>query len=287
MPLYKSALGASVFLVCCMAVPAAADWPQFMHDSQHTGDAVDQQLSMPLGLVAQVRLDDAVLTSPAIVAGKVFVVDQMGTAYCIDPDAGRIEWKSAPERDAAMGGNTCSPCVGQGRIIYGTTAGNLHILDAGTGRQIRSIPFGQPILGAVTLANESVYLQTLDAVVHCLDLDGNQRWQWDHYNILGQRHEPATKAHYGGVAVSVSGRQVVMAIGLDLVCVEDMITGAAHRWTRREPVTKTYLPVATTISGDFVYSSFPGKDGLGMFLRFALTDGSFDTARMSSISNGR
>ena len=250
-----------------------------MRDAKHTGNAGDEQLQMPLRLVAQVQLDDAVLSSPAVLEGRVFVVDQMAAAYCVDPDSGLIVWKSTPEGDAALGGNTSSPCVGNGRIFYGTTGGNLHILDSETGRRIKTVTFGQPILGSVTLANESIYLQTLDAVVHCLDLNGRSRWRWDHYNIHNELRAPGSKAHYGGVAVSISGSRVVMAIGLDLVCVEDMGTKAKHIWTRREPLSKTYLPVATAIDGDFVYSAFPGKDGLGAFLRVSLKDGSFDKER--------
>jgi len=152
----------------------------------------------------------------------------------------------------------------------------LHILDSGTGERIKSISFGQPILGSITLANDSIYLQTLDAVVHCLDLDGKRRWRWDHYNILGDRRAPASKPHYAGVSVAVSGKRVVMAIGLDLVCVQDMTTHAKHIWTLREPLSKTYLPVGTSISGDYVYCSMPGKDGLGKFFRMSLKDGTFD-----------
>ncbi len=48
----------------CTECPAA-DWPQFMRNPTHTGDAADEALQLPLGLVAQVRLDDAVMTSPA------------------------------------------------------------------------------------------------------------------------------------------------------------------------------------------------------------------------------
>ena len=61
---------------------------------------------MPLQLTSQVKLDDAVMTSPAVVGGRVFVVDQMGTAYCVDPDQGQIVWKSAPDGQSAVGGNT-------------------------------------------------------------------------------------------------------------------------------------------------------------------------------------
>ena len=254
----------------------AGDWPQFMRNCEHAGNAAEERLAMPLDLSARVKLDDAVLTSPAVVAGKVFIVDQMGTAYCVDPGANRIVWQSAPEGEAALGSNTSSPCVGRGKVFYGTTAGNLHILDARTGRAVRSIAFGSPILGSITLANDSIYLQTLDAVVHCLDLDGNSRWRWDHYNLDAAGQAPHSGAHYGGVAVSVSGKRVVMAIGFDLVCVEDRTTEARHLWTRRQPLGTTYLPVGTAVGGNFVYCSFPGKDGKGSFLRVRLEDGSFD-----------
>src|SRR5262249_44533313 len=115
----------------------AADWPQFMRSSEHTGDAADEALQLPLGLVAQIKLDDAIMTSPAVVGGLAYVVDQMGTAYCIDPKAGRIVWKASPDGAKAMGANTSSPCVANGRVYYGTTAGTLHILDAKDGKVVK------------------------------------------------------------------------------------------------------------------------------------------------------
>ncbi|QDV49878.1 outer membrane protein assembly factor BamB family protein [Gimesia fumaroli] len=264
-------------LVACTSIKATAgDWPQFMRDARHSGDASEERLKLPMRLLSQVKLDDAILTSPAVVGDKVFIVDQMGAGYCIDHETNQIIWKSAPEGAAVLGGNTSSPCVGGGRVFYGTTAGNLHILDVNTGKRVKSVSFGQPILGSITLANDSIYLQTLDAMVYCLDLNGNHRWQWDHYKELRKRQAPRVKRQYSGVNVTVSGKRVVMAIGFDLVCVEDKTTEAKHIWTLREPVSKTYLPTGISISGDNVYCSFPGKDGLGKFLRVSLKDGSFD-----------
>ena len=110
--------GATFWLAILLAAAAAAhqasaaDWPQFMRDASHTGDAADEALAIPLGLLAQVRLDDAAMTSPAVVDGLAYVVDQMGTAYCVDPRAGRIVWKVSPDGAKAMGSNTSSPCVG-------------------------------------------------------------------------------------------------------------------------------------------------------------------------------
>src|SRR5687768_10082910 len=93
-------------LAAVLTQPAAAgDWPQLMRDASHTGDAADETLKLPLGLVAQVKLGDAVTTAPAVVGGLAYVVDQMGTAYCIDPNKGRIVWKSSPDGAGAMGAN--------------------------------------------------------------------------------------------------------------------------------------------------------------------------------------
>src|SRR5262249_9387989 len=160
---------------------SAADWPQFMRTSAHTGDADDEVLRLPLGLVAQVRLDDAVMTSPAVVAGRAYVVDQMGTAYCIDPRGGRVVWKASPDGKNAMGSNTSSPCLVGGRVYYGTTAGTFHVLDARDGKVLRTLAVGAPVVSSPTFARDSIYFQALDATLRCLDLNGDVRWTWDHY----------------------------------------------------------------------------------------------------------
>src|SRR5204863_3684041 len=134
---------------------------------------------LPLGLVAQVRLDDAVMTSPAVVGGRAYVVDQMGTAYAIDLESGKVVWKSSPDGAQAMGSNTSSPCVVQGRVCFGTTAGAFHILDAKDGKVVKTLRIGFPIVSAPTYANEAVHFQALDAVLRCHDLDGNERCRSD------------------------------------------------------------------------------------------------------------
>jgi outer membrane protein assembly factor BamB len=146
-----------VLALCLSAGTArAADWPQFMRSAAHTGDAADETLRLPLGLVAQVKLDDAVLTAPAVVAGRAYVVDQMGTAYCIDPAAGRVLWRAAPDGPKALGSNTSSPCVVNGRVYFGTTAGTFHVLDAGNGKVLKTLPVGSPVVSPPTFANGAV-----------------------------------------------------------------------------------------------------------------------------------
>ncbi|MBI3822779.1 MAG: PQQ-binding-like beta-propeller repeat protein, partial [Planctomycetes bacterium] len=275
---------------------AAADWPQFMHNAAHTGDAADEALRLPLGLAAQVKLDDAVLTSAAVVQGRAYVVDQMGTAYCIDVRAGKIIWKQAPDGAQAMGSNTSSPCVAHGRVYFGTTAGAFHILDAKNGDVVKTLRIGAPIVSAPTFANGAVYFQALDAVLRCHDLDGNERWRWDHYARY-QEPPDLTKAkererghpgsydrpHYGGGDVAVSGKRVVTSFGWDIVCLEDAGAAAKLLWCNRAPNGRDgSAPMSSSIAGDWIYNAGMGADGHLALTRLALKDG-----KVERLTNGR
>jgi outer membrane protein assembly factor BamB len=286
----RSSLVAGILTVLLLAIrctpAAAADWPQLMRGPTQTGDAADETLRLPLGLATCVKLDDAVTTSPAVVAGRVYVVDQMGTAYCIDPRANRILWKTAPDGERACGSNSSSPCVAGGRVYYGTTAGRLHILDAVSGKVHRSIEAGWPITGSPTWANDSVYFQDLGAIVHCLDADGRERWRWDHYKryedpktnkrasgFPGSYHDP----HYGGGEVAVAGKRVVVNLGWDLFCLEDGGTAARLIWCQRAPLGKDAgIPMGPAVAGEYFYCGYPSTDQWGNVIRVKLADGSFD-----------
>jgi len=273
------ALAAALLL---WAAPAlGSDWPQFMRDAAHTGDAADEALTLPLGLIAQVKLDDAVMTSPAVVGGLAYVVDQMGTAYCVDPRGNRIVWKASPDGEKAMGSNTSSPCVVKGRMYYGTTAGNFHILDCKDGKTVKTLAIGWPIPGSPTFANDSIYFQALDAVVRCYDLDGNEKWKWDHYKQYTKPPPPESvgydRPHYGGGEVAVSGKLVVTGIGWDRLCLEDAGTEAKLVWCDRATQGRDAgVPLSVSISGERSYWAYLGPDGGGGLLQAALKDGSCD-----------
>jgi outer membrane protein assembly factor BamB len=284
-------LASILLLAAVLSAPraSAADWPQFMRDSKHSGNAADESLKMPLGLVAQVKLLDAVMTSPAVVGGKVYVVDQMGTAYCVDPGARRIVWKQSPEGAKAMGSNTSSPCVVKGRVYYGTTAGNLHILNASDGKLVKTVKVGSPIISAITHANDAIYFQAMDAVLRCLDLGGKEKWTWDHYkrykeppettrkNAKGRGHPGSyDRPHHGGGEVAVSGKKVVTSMGWDIFCLEDLGKNAKILWCRRAPAGRDgAAPMSPSIAGDSVYAAGMGADGCLQLMRLSMKDGSY------------
>src|SRR5690606_8851802 len=122
------------------------------------------------------------------------------------------------------------------------------ILSAADGQPIRTVAVGSPIVSAPTHANGSIHFQALDAVLRCLDLDGNERWNWNHYERYAEPPE-ITKArererghpgsydrpHYGGGEVAVSGKKLVTSFGWDIVCVEDAGDSAKLVWCNRAP----------------------------------------------------
>ena len=277
-----------VLTACSLASIQAADWPQFMGNSRHTGDACEETLSETLHCVACIALEDAVLTSPAVVADRAYVVDQMGTAYCIDLEKQTIVWKTTPEVPAGFGSNTSSPCVMGGRVFFGTIAGKLHILNCSDGSVVRSVPVDWPILDAITGAGQSIYFQPLNGAVYCLDLEGNTRWTWDPYHLTRHREledgrhprtDGSSTAYFAGNPVAVAGDLVVTAVADDLVCLRDKGTEAELVWKVREPAGSVYTMFGPSIVGDWVYVPAPGKDGKGAVLRVALKDGALQKDR--------
>ena len=279
-----------VFAWVVSVVPLCAgtsgDWRQFMNSPSHTGNAADSVLSFPMVLNSQIRVDDSILTSPVVVDGLVYLVDQMGTAYCVNPETKGFAWKTNPDGNEAMGSNTSSPCVANGRMVYGTMTGHFYMLDIKTGKVVKALDLNWPILNSITYANDSFYFQTLEAVIYCVSLDGQIRWRWEQNRKFTENwkyRDPSdgskmawtrrrNSTQHGGVPVSVVGNKVVTSVGFDLICLEDNGTKAKLIWeqTSRQPM----IPKGAAIEGDYLYVGYPGADGAGVLKRHSLADGS-------------
>ncbi len=261
-----------------------ADWPQFMCDGGHQGVAEGEIDPSSLGLQHQIELGDALLTSPAIVGGRAFVVDQTGAAHCVDLATGQRVWTS--ELDSGDGlpvaGNASSPAVVQNRLVYGTTGGSLRFLDLDTGRPLITKRLRWPVTSAVTVANDRVYVPTVDSSLHCFTSDGERLWTWDHYRLAERwqlDYRPADDAdrfelpHFGGASVAVIGNRIFAPMGYDLVCLEDRGEAVRERWRLNQPVTTYDVPLGTSTDGETVFCVWPKSDGRGAVIRHRARDG--------------
>src|SRR4051812_39177414 len=72
----------------------AEDWPQFMLNSQHSGNAADREIGAgSLGVQGAIAMTDGIYTSPVVADGKVYVVDGSGRVGCFDAATLKKIWE--------------------------------------------------------------------------------------------------------------------------------------------------------------------------------------------------
>ncbi len=255
-----------------------ADWPQYMRNAGNTGVTGVEIDPAALGLEAQVALGDAILSSPIVVAGSAYVVDQMGTAYAVDIGAGKLLWKTAPEGPGTVGANTSTVAYLDGELVYGTTAGQLHWLRARDGRVVRTIDLGWPVVSPVTVENGRIYVATVDSSVWSFGSDGRLRWRWEHSGLAERWQGTGLQGdsdppHFGGAPVAVYGDRVIAPLGYDLVCLDDAGDSPEELWRVRRPVSRFDVAMAASTDGQYVYAAWPKSDGQGALVRHCLADG--------------
>jgi len=177
----------AVLLLCLLPVgiPAqeekgANDWTQIKLDARRSGNAPDREVGDSLGLLAALPMTDAILTSPVIADGRIYVVDASGTAACFDAATFKQLWRFESRGGAANCNNVCSPALAGKYLHYGTMAGSWIVLDAARGTLIREQRVGEPIFSSPVVANGRVYFATLGSRVYALKPDGALVWTWDY-----------------------------------------------------------------------------------------------------------
>jgi len=176
-------IGALAALATAGRVQAAEDWLHLKYDAGRSGNAADRSVSLPLGLVGSVALTDAVFTAPVVADGLVYVVDGSGVAFCIDPGEGgspKIRWRFVSEGGGRNCNNRSSPAVAGRYLHFGTTAGWYYVLDRASGKPVRKIFCGEPIMSAPAVGPKGVYVATVGSCVYALAPDGGVRWKWDY-----------------------------------------------------------------------------------------------------------
>jgi len=157
----------------------AEDWVQSKFDSRHSGNVTDRSLSLPLGLVGAVPLTDAILTSPVVANGRVFIVDGSGVVFCIDAATAQVLWKRETQGGKANCNNVSSPAVAGQYLHFGTTAGTYYVLNVADGTVAKEIACGEPIFSSPVVSAGRVYFATLGSRVYALEPDGKVCWTWD------------------------------------------------------------------------------------------------------------
>lgn len=175
-----AALGlVAIAIVVGSSASAREDWRQFKYDSRHSGNVPNRSITVPLGAIGAVPATDAILASPVVADGHVYVVDASGSVQCIDAASLRVVWRFQGRGGSANCNNVSSPAVAGPFLHFGTMAGRYYVLDRATGSVVREIACGEPILSTPVVVDDRVYFATLGSQVYALQPGGQVRWTWD------------------------------------------------------------------------------------------------------------
>jgi outer membrane protein assembly factor BamB len=228
-------------------------WPVFRHDSAHT--ASGQSAPVNLALRWNFTTNGAVISSPSIADGKVYVGSYDKNLYCLDSRTGSFIWKFATNDSIKS-----SPAIADGRVYLGPDDGYVYCLDASNGSLLWSAEAGGPIevnFGAApalrsspTVDNGKVYVGSLDTDVYCLEAaDGRVNWTFN------------TEGHITSSPAVVNGTVYIVS--------EELSTGALYKlnaadgsfvWKRELPYELiqtggTDMHASPTVADGMVFTS--------------------------------
>jgi eukaryotic-like serine/threonine-protein kinase len=148
------------------------DWPMFLGNSEHTATGYGGPVNMTINWKFATK--GQVISSPAVVNGKVFFGSADKNWYCINATTGQKIWNfTAGFRIRS------SPAVVDNRMYTGADDGFVYCLNAETGQQLWKTATPGTILTVNTeyadefrsspnVANNNVYVGSLDGKLYCL-----------------------------------------------------------------------------------------------------------------------
>jgi outer membrane protein assembly factor BamB len=170
------------------AVAQAVDepWPQWHHDPANTGVADGsgpKYLTTPKWTF---ETDGAVVSSPAIAYGNVYIGSNDKNLYCLDAQTGTLKWEF---KIGTM--YRSSPAVKDGKVYIGPDDGTIYCLDAYTGSvewkykitdpapQHTLFGVGADFCSSPCIVGNRLYVGHFDNSVYCLDTNtGAKIWNY-------------------------------------------------------------------------------------------------------------
>ncbi|MEM1355812.1 MAG: PQQ-binding-like beta-propeller repeat protein [Planctomycetota bacterium] len=189
---HRSILSLTLGVACLLAVSGAVadqaqetpDWPHPRGGLSGNGVAVGVELADHYEPAWVFETGGAVLSSPTIVDGVVYVGSEDKHLYAIDGASGQLKWKFEAKTliDA-------SPVVVDGVVYVGTDGGVLHAIRAETGAGLWAFEAEGRISGEAGVTNlttddgeqpKVVLAGSHDGLLYCLDAEtGAKRWSYE------------------------------------------------------------------------------------------------------------
>ena len=168
-------------------LPAQGDpSPMFRLNPAHTGVSSARLFSGQGGIKWRVQTGDAVRSTPAVTATRLYVGSGDGNLYALERSTGKIIW-----RFNAGSGVHSSPAVAGGLIIAASLGGRIFAVDQAAGRLRWSMQTGDTLprniapaggwdllVSSPVIIGNTVVIGGQDGIVYALDLPtGRVKWR--------------------------------------------------------------------------------------------------------------
>jgi len=161
---------------------SVSSWPMWRADAAHSSTA--QEGPSNLTLAWKFTTNGAVISSPSVTDGIVYVGSQDKNIYAIGAWSGNLIWNFTTQ-----GAIESSPAVANGKVYTGGDDGYVYCLDAYTGAFIwktfvnGDLPYtyGSLVLkSSPAVSGDRVYIGSLDGSLYALNVnDGNIDWKFE------------------------------------------------------------------------------------------------------------
>ncbi len=171
-------------------------------------------------------LDKTAKISPVYAYEKIFVAGNDGSVAAVNPENGKIIWKT--ELGVPVGGG---PAVSSQLVAVGTQSGEVIVLDAEKGTEKWRRTVSSEVISSPAIGDGYVVVRTVDGKVTAFDLAGEQKWFYDQsMPKLTLRGNSAPVIVGGGVVSGFSnGKLAVFLLENGQIAWEKTITAPSGR----------------------------------------------------------
>lgn len=148
------------------------DWPTFHGDIARSGFSPEKYIKPPLSVRWGFSTGGNIWSSPAVVAGVLFVGSSDGRLYSLDAANGNMRW-------AFKTGNAIfsSPTIDKGIVYFGSSDHVFYAVDAETGALKWYYETGDPITSSPAVIDNVVYFGSWDGYLYALTTSGSLKWK--------------------------------------------------------------------------------------------------------------
>ena len=161
--------------LCVVSLASSTDeWTMFRHDAGRSGYTTGTSPAGSVKLLWTYEARDAILSSPAVAGGHVFVGCIDWNVYWLNASNGEIVWHFQTGNEVHS-----SPAVNNGSLYVGSDDGNVYCLDIATGAPLWASTVGGSVRSSPIIVENRVYIGSGDHDLFCLDAsNGVEIWRY-------------------------------------------------------------------------------------------------------------